>query len=252
MASIDLNCDVGDNPPAESIDTIAALLDVVSSVNIACGVHAGDPVSVAERVRVALEKRVAIGAHPGLPDRTSQGRQSLPLDPQSVYWLVLYQVAAVHAMVRAGGGQLSHVKPHGALYNSAAADRRLADAIAAAVRSIDPGLALVGLCNSELVAAGRAAGLRTIAEAFADRAYERDGRLVPRDRPGAMIADERAAVAQALSIAGAGMVRSRDAVPVALEADTLCIHGDGPHALAFARAVRHALESDGHTIEAPA
>jgi UPF0271 protein len=250
MASIDLNCDVGDNPAAESMDTTAALLDVVSSVNIACGVHAGDPLSVAQHVRLAVGKRVAIGAHPGFPDRASQGRQPLSLDRESVYWLVVYQVGAVHALVRSAGGQLTHVKPHGALYNSAAVDRTLADAIASAVRSIDPHLALVGLCNSQLIEAGRGAGLPAIAEAFADRAYERDGTLVSRDRAGAMIVDERAAVAQALSIARSAMVRSHDDVAVALAADTLCIHGDGPHALAFARAVRHALEDSGITIRA--
>jgi 5-oxoprolinase (ATP-hydrolysing) subunit A len=247
MRSIDLNCDIGDSDPAITADTLA-LMQTVTSVNIACGVHAGDPVSVDEAVRLALQSGAAIGAHPGLLDREGHGRRAVTLDPREVSALVTYQVGALAAMVRSHGGRMRHVKPHGALYNIAAKRRDLADAIAAAVHAVDPTLTLVGLSGSALIDAARAKGLRAASEAFADRTYESDGTLTPRTEPGALITETAAAVAQVLQIVKDNTVRACSGQTIAIEADTICVHGDGPHALVFARSLREMLGADGITL----
>jgi len=227
-----------------------ALLDQVSSANIACGWHAGDPATMARTVQAALARGVALGAHPGLPDLQGFGRRELALSADEARGLTLYQVGALDAFARAAGGRLRHVKPHGALYNMAARDPRLAAAVAGAVRDFDPGLVLVGLSGSELIKAGRDAGLACASEVFADRGYEPDGSLTPRGRPGAMIEDEAQAVARVLRMVLEGKVAGRDGADLAIRADTVCIHGDQPQALAFARRLRAALEGAGVAVQA--
>ncbi|HEY8877305.1 MAG TPA: 5-oxoprolinase subunit PxpA, partial [Roseateles sp.] len=187
----------------------------------------------------------AIGAHPSYPDRENFGRSEMQLSPEQVRADVIYQVGALDALVRAAGGRLHHVKPHGALYNQAARDPALADAIAAAVLDINPSLAIYGLAGGELLEAAEHAGLRAVAEVFADRGYRADGSLVPRSQPGALIHDTDEAVARTLRMVREGVVRAVSGEIVPLRAQTICLHGDGPHALAFARAIRQALNQAG-------
>jgi UPF0271 protein len=221
------------------------ILDFVTSANIACGYHAGDPSVMRATVLLALARGVAIGAHPGYRDLQGFGRRFMTITPAEVRDLVVYQVGALDAFVRAEGGSMRHVKAHGALYNAAAADADLADAIARAVHSVDPELILFGLSGSELIAAGEAIGLPTASEAFADRTYQDDGTLTPRIRPDALIDEHEQAVRQTIRLAKEGRVRSQRGADVEVGADTICIHGDGPHALQFARLIREGLEAAG-------
>ncbi len=243
--TIDLNCDMGESFGAWTMGQDEALLEVVTSANIACGFHAGDPATMMRTVRLVAAKDVALGAHPSLPDLPGFGRRTMSITAEEARGLILYQVGALEAFARAAGTRLCHVKPHGALYNMAAKDRALADAIAGAVRDFDPTLILVGLSGSELIRAGQAIGLRCASEVFADRGYETDGSLSPRGEPGAMITDEEFAVARVLLMVLEGRVESRTGVDVALQAETVCLHGDQPKALAFARRLRKALEGAG-------
>ncbi len=237
---IDLNADLGEGAPDD-----ADLLALVSSANIACGWHAGDARLMQRTVAAALDRGVAIGAHPSYPDREHFGRREMALSPDDVRADLIYQIGALAALVRAQGGELHHVKPHGALYNQAARDPALADAIAAAVLDVDPSLALYGLAGSELLRAAVRAGLRPVAEVFADRGYGADGSLVPRSEPGAFVSDVDVAVARTLRMVRDGTVQAVTGETVRLRADTICLHGDGPHALAFARALRAALTAAG-------
>jgi len=242
---VDLNADLGEGAPDD-----AELLTLVTSANIACGGHAGDPRLMQATVRAALAQGVAIGAHPSYADREHFGRRELQLSPDDVRAELLCQIGALDALVRAEGGRLHHVKPHGALYNQAARDRVLADAIAQAVRAFDPSLTLYGLAGSELLRAAERAGLRPVAEVFADRGYRADGSLVPRSQPGALIDDTDEAVARTLRMVREGVVRAVTGETVPLLAQTVCLHGDGPHALAFARALRAALTAGGVRLQA--
>lgn len=237
---VDLNADLGEGAPDD-----ADLLALVSSANIACGWHAGDARLMQRTVAAALDRGVAIGAHPSYPDREHFGRREMQLKPDDVRADLIYQIGALAALVRAQGGALHHVKPHGALYNQAARDPVLADAIAAAVLDVDPSLALYGLAGSELLRAAVRAGLRPVAEVFADRGYRADGSLVPRSQPGALVDDVDEAVARTLRMVRDGTVQAVTGETVRLRADTVCLHGDGPHALAFARALRAALTAAG-------
>ncbi|HET6432592.1 5-oxoprolinase subunit PxpA [Dyella sp.] len=252
MNRIDLNCDLGESFGAWRMGEDAALLDLVSSANVACGFHAGDPAIMQRTVALAAPRGVAIGAHVSLPDLQGFGRREMAVTPAEVHAMTLYQLGALHAFAHAAGTAVAHVKPHGALYNMAARDRALADAIADAVRAFNPALALFGLAGSALLDAGRAAGLRVVAEAFADRRYRADGSLQPRREPDAVIDDADAATAQALRMAQHGEVIAVDGQRVALTVDTLCLHGDGAHAVEFARRLRAALEAAGLHIAAPA
>ena len=245
MVKIDLNADLGEGGSAD-----AALMTLVSSVNIACGFHAGDAQTMLESVRHAIKNGVAIGAHPSFPDRENFGRTAMDLPPETVYAQVLYQIGALEAMVRAGKGVLRHVKPHGMLYNQAAKDPALADAIAKAVFAANPMLILVGLAGSELIHAGTRYGLATRQEVFADRGYQSDGSLVPRGQPGALISDEDQALAQTLEMVQRGRVRSVDGQWSRVTAETVCLHGDGSHALAFARRLRREFTAQGIQITA--
>lgn len=248
--AIDLNADVGEGYGTWRLGDDAALLAVVSSANIACGFHAGDPGLMRQTVALAKHHGVAIGAHPSLPDLQGFGRRELRVTPEEAYELVLYQTGALLGFTRAAGVPLVHVKPHGALYNMAARDPALARGIAEAVHDLDPQLILVGLAGSALIRAGEQRGLRVAAEAFVDRRYTDDGHLLSRHAPEAVIQDIEEAVAQALCIVQAGEVLSVNGQRVALRADTLCLHGDTPQAVAFTRAVRAALEREGVVIQA--
>jgi UPF0271 protein len=240
---VDLNCDLGEGSGADD-----ALLPLVTSANIACGFHAGGPAAMRQTVRAALAHGVAIGAHPGLPDRENFGRIARPITADEAYEMVVYQVGALDGFVRAGGGSMAHVKPHGALYNMAATDAALAEAIAAAVRDIDRRLVLMGLSGSDLIRAGQRAGLITASEVFADRSYRADGSLTPRDRAGAMLTDAALVVQQAIDLVRKQRVRSLDGTDVPVHAETICVHGDGAHAVEFAGAIRRGLAEAGITV----
>ncbi|TDT60381.1 UPF0271 protein [Enterobacter sp. AG5470] len=242
---IDLNADLG-----EGCANDAALLQLVSSANIACGFHAGDAQTMLTCVREAVRNGVAVGAHPSFPDRANFGRTAMQLPPEVVYGQILYQTGALAAMVRACGTQLHHVKPHGMLYNQAADDAVLADAIARAVYDLDPALVLVGLAGSELIRAGERYHLVTRQEVFADRGYRRDGRLVPRGEPGALIDDDDQALAQTLDMVLDGRVKSVSGEYARVQAQTVCLHGDGEHALQFARRLQAEFARRGVAISA--
>jgi len=247
MTTIDLNCDMGESFGAWTMGQDAEVLRYVSSANVACGFHAGDPQTMQRTVAAAIERGVAIGAHPSLPDLAGFGRREMRVSPAETHALTLYQIGALAAMAHAAGARLHHVKPHGALYNMAARDRTLADAIAAAVRDFDASLILVGLAGSELPRAGERIGLAVAHEAFADRRYEADGSLMSRNKEGAVIDDVDVAVAQAIGIASRGEVAAA-AATLRLCADTICVHGDRPNAATFAQRLREGLERSGIAV----
>ncbi len=245
---IDLNADVGESFGTYGLGDDAALLGLVSSANIACGFHAGDPVVLERTVRLALRGGAAPGAHPGYPDLQGFGRRSLALGEEETYAAVLYQIGALRAFARATGTDLRHVKPHGALYNDAAKDPARARGIVRAVRASGEGILLVGLPDCELEKAARDAGVPYAREFFADRAYQDDGTLVPRSRPDSVIHDEGACVERVLRAVRDGTLVSASGKVIPVRADTVCLHGDNPQAVAFARRLRAALESEGITI----
>ncbi|MEE4409662.1 MULTISPECIES: 5-oxoprolinase subunit PxpA [unclassified Serratia (in: enterobacteria)] len=242
---IDLNADLG-----EGCANDEALLQLVSSANIACGFHAGDAQTLRQSIRWALQYGVAIGAHPSFPDRENFGRTRMQLPPETVYAQVVYQLGAVAAMARAEGGVMVHVKPHGMLYNQAAVEPALAEAIARAVKAVDPALRLVGLAGSELIRAGEKLGLATRQEVFADRGYQADGTLVPRGQPGALIEDDEQALRQTLDMVRHHRVRTLEGSWAAVQAETVCLHGDGEHALSFARTLRERFAIEGINVSA--
>jgi UPF0271 protein len=241
---IDLNADVGESFGAWLLGDDEALIAHVTSVNIAAGLHAGDPETIERTIAIARRHGAAIGAHPGYPDLAGFGRRPMALTPGEIEASVLYQLGAVAGFARAAQTGLRHVKAHGALYNRAATDQAAADAIARAVRRFDASLVLVGLAGSALIAAGGDAGLTVAEEAFADRAYEPDGSLRSREHDDAVLDDPGAAAAQAVAIVRGELV-ARDGSRLDLRADTICVHGDLPGAAARARAVREALDAAG-------
>lgn len=243
MQRIDLNADVGESFGAYTIGHDQALLRHVTSANVACGFHGGDPSVMRQTVRLAVEQGVALGAHPGFPDLQGFGRREMACSTQEVENLVAYQIGALAGIAATEEARLHHVKPHGALYNMAARDRVLADAVARAVVAVDASLVLYGLSGSCLVAAGEAAGLRTAAEVFADRAYHRDGSLVPRGQQGAVIDDPDVLVARALQLVQEGVVTARGGQRVVLRRDTICVHGDTPGAADLAARLRSGLRA---------
>lgn len=248
MTNIDLNCDLGESFGAWTLGDDAGVMPWITSANIACGFHAGDFSIMRKTVLLAKQHGAAIGAHVSLPDLQGFGRREMKVSFDEAYALTLYQIGALSAFAHVANTRVTHVKPHGALYNMAAQDASLADAIARAVRDFDAKLILVGLANSELPKAGTALGLRVAHEAFADRRYEANGTLTPRRVAGAVIEDVDAAVAQAVQIATSGKVETRDGTPLSIRADTICVHGDRPDAALFARRLREALESAGVAI----
>lgn len=245
MLRIDLNSDLGESYGAYRLGDDEALLPLITSANLACGLHAGDPVVMARTVRLAKQAGVAVGAHPGYPDLQGFGRREMALAPGEVEALVLYQIGALAAFAHAEGVTLAHVKPHGALYNQAARDRALADAVARAVARFSPSLILVGLAGSNLIDAGRDAGLRTANEGFPDRAYNPDGTLRARRLPGAVLDQPEAIAAHAARLALDGIATTVEGAARRVPVETLCLHGDNPAAVAAARAVRRVLAERG-------
>jgi len=240
---IDLNCDVG-----EGCQNDAGVMDYVSSVNIACGLHAGDAATMRKTVETAVEKRVSIGAHPGYPDRDNFGRIRMNLSNDEVYDIVSGQIADLQDICLEAGGKLHHVKPHGALYNQAAADAVLAQTIARAARDVDSGLLLFGLSGSHSITEAQKCGLRTASEVFADRTYRSDGSLSPRTESNALIDETDRAVAQVLQMIKCQTVTTTDGRLIPIIAETVCIHGDGANAVIFAEAIRRKLTENGIEI----
>lgn len=228
----------------------AAVMPYITSANIACGFHAGDPHTMRATVWLALKYGVAIGAHPGYPDLQGFGRRDLQLSPSEIYNITLYQIGALRAIAAAEGGTLHHVKPHGALYNTAAKDPAIAEAIAKAVRSAGADLILYGLSNSALIEAGQKAGLRTCSEVFADRSYQADGSLTPRSKPKALIDKADQALAQVLELTLRQRVFTPEGTAVSVKSETICLHGDGAHAVEFARVIAEGLREVGVEVKA--
>jgi 5-oxoprolinase (ATP-hydrolysing) subunit A len=248
LSVIDINCDMGESFGAYRLGTDEEILKYVTSANIACGFHAGDPATMRKTVKLALEHGVGIGVHPGLPDLAGFGRRNMDISPQEAYEMVVYQIGSLWGFVQAEGGTIQHIKPHGALYNMAAVNKDLSEAIAEAVYKVNPDLILFGLAGSELVKAGEMVGLRTASEVFADRTYQQDRTLTSRKLPNALITDDDDAVAQVIRMAKEGKVLTQQNVDVDIKADTVCIHGDGAHALSFAKKIRQTLEDSGISV----
>lgn len=248
MTMIDLNCDMGESFGAYKMGTDEEILNYITSANIACGFHAGDPSTMRKTVTMALERNVGIGVHPGLPDLVGFGRRTMDISPQEAYDLIVYQIGAVYAFTKAEGGKLQHVKPHGALYNMAAKSPSLSEAIAEAIYKVDPELILFGLAGGELVKAGKKIGLRSASEVFSDRTYQEDGSLTSRREENALIHDQEVAVNQVIRIVKEGKVKSLQGVDVSIQAHTVCIHGDGQNSLQFAKYISTSLQNAGITI----
>lgn len=245
MKRIDLNCDMGESFGAWKMGDDAAIMPYVTSANIACGFHAGDAHTMRHTMQLALQQGVRPGAHPGLDDIRGFGRRPFALTPIQVYDLVVVQIGALAAVARAQGGRLYHVKAHGALYNMSANHAELAAAIAQAVRDVDPQLTLFALAGSHQVDIARGLGLTVMQEVFADRSYQDDGTLTPRNQPGALIEEVETSVAQALTMVQEGYVIAQSGKKVPIQADTLCLHGDGAHALSFARQIHAVFQKEG-------
>ncbi|TWT24899.1 LamB/YcsF family protein [Planomicrobium sp. CPCC 101110] len=242
---VDLNCDMGESFGAYTMGHDADILDYVTSANIACGFHAGDPATMRKTVQLALDKNVGIGAHPGLQDLVGFGRRNMAISPQEAYDLTLYQIGALSGFVQAEGGRLQHVKAHGALYNMAAKNASLSEAIAEAVYKIDPELVLFGLSGSEIIKAGRNIGLRTASEVFSDRTYQPDATLTPRTQSNALITDPNTAISQVVRMVKENKVQTVENEDIEIQADTICIHGDGATALDFAVEISKTLRGTG-------
>lgn len=246
MTTIDLNCDIG-----EGCGSDTELMRYISSANIACGFHAGNGDTMRRTAELALEHGVAIGAHPGYADPENFGRTPMNLAPAEVRQLIFDQLEALKQACDELGARIRHVKPHGALYNQAAKDRELSSAVVEAVAEWDSNLIFYGLSGSEMIAAAEKVGLRTASEVFADRTYRSDGSLTPRTEMNALITETETSVDQVLDMVRYGRVRSTDAIMVAIKCETICLHGDGEHAVEFASMVRESLESNGIKIQPP-
>ena len=242
---------MGESYGAWKIGADAEVMSFITSANIACGFHGGDPATIRNTVRLAVDHGVAIGAHPSLPDLMGFGRRAMRVSAQEMYDLVLYQAGAVEAFARAAGARLHHVKCHGALYNMAAVDEGLSDAMVRAVEDLGEGVFLYCLSRSKTFEIGKKSKIRVVGEVFADRGYSDDGTLAPRDQPGGMIEDAGASVKQALAMIEEGCVTSLSGKRVPVAADTMCLHGDQPGAVSFARALRKAFADRGIQVAAP-
>lgn len=251
MNRVDLNCDMGESFGAYRLGQDESIMNHISSANIACGFHAGDPGTMRGAIKLAMSCGVAIGAHPGLPDLAGFGRRRMEIAPREAYEMTVYQMGAAQAFATSEGTRLAHVKPHGALYNMAAQDEALAEAIAEAIYKVDGDALLYGLAGSALIRAGERIGLTVVHEVFADRSYEADGSLTPRTMPGAVITDASAAAARAVDMVLKGEVISRQGTRLALKADTVCVHGDTPDALSHVLALRTALHDAKVDILSP-
>ena len=245
-SSIDLNSDLGEGAGSDE-----ELLSLVSSANIASGFHAGNADSMRQAISAARSRGVAVGVHPSFFDRENFGRRELPITCEQLYDIINFQLGTFQAIAQTAGALVRHVKPHGALYNMAARELRIAEPIVRAIHDVDPTLLLFAPGSSALAAAAEARGVTVVAEVFADRGYMKDGSLVPRGRPGAVLDDPQAAASRVVRMLQEGKVRSIDGQDVAITAETVCVHGDTPDAVAFARALRQKLEEQGIDIRAP-
>lgn len=241
---VDLNSDLGESFGAYQMDQDQELIPLITSANVACGYHAGDPLVMEETARLVKEAGIAIGAHPGFPDLMGFGRRNLLVSPQEAAAYVSYQLGALEAFTRHHGLKLQHVKPHGALYNMAVQDPNLARALAQAVARYDQELILLCPGASELAIAGQASGLKIAREVFADRAYERDGSLVARHKEGALITDDKLAIDRLIQIIRTGQVEAIDGTLIPIQADSICVHGDSPQALTLVKAIRHRFQKE--------
>ncbi|MBO9202225.1 MULTISPECIES: LamB/YcsF family protein [Niastella] len=250
MLSIDINCDMGESTHLwpYDIEKDRLLLSYVSSINLACGFHAGDTNTMYTLAEAAAGTGIAIGAHPGFPDRDNFGRTNMELSPSAIYELVVYQIGALDAFLKVLHTRLHHVKPHGALYNMAAKDERMAEVICKAVYDFDPHLVLYGLSGSKLIQAATATGLTTRSEVFADRTYQDDGHLTPRTHPQALLSNTEQALQQVLQMVQTQSVTSLNGKTVPLVAETVCVHSDSLHALSFVKEIRSMLEASGIEI----
>ncbi|BDF32003.1 LamB/YcsF family protein [Lachnospiraceae bacterium] len=248
MHTVDLNCDLGESFGNYKCGLDEEVIRYISSANVACGFHASDPAVMTRTVALARENGVSVGAHPGYPDLQGFGRRDMDASPAEVKAMVQYQIGALEAFCTAQGISLAHVKPHGAMYNMAGRDETLAEAICEGIYEVDPGLVLLGLSGSRMLEAAKRTGLKCAKEVFADRAYEEDGTLVARNVPGALITDEDEAVERVLRIVKDGVVTAITGRDIEVAADSVCIHGDGPKALAFAAKIRKALEREAVRI----
>lgn len=250
MRIIDLNCDMGESTGSKKIGDDRSIMPYVSSSNIACGFHGGDPMVMHATVELAVQHGVAIGAHPSFYDIEGFGRNEIALSKEEIYDIVLYQVSALEGFAKRSGRKLHHVKPHGALYNMAARIPGYAMAVAAAVKDTDPSLILYGLSGSQLIKAGNEAGLRTCSEVFADRTYQDDGSLTPRSKPGAVIHDFERSLEQVMMMVKEGRVKTLNGSIIEIEAETICIHGDHEGSTVFAKELNRSLTAAGFTIKA--
>ncbi|MBO8162830.1 MAG: LamB/YcsF family protein [Brevibacillus sp.] len=247
---IDLNCDMGESFGRYRIGQDEAIFPFITSANIACGFHAGDPLVMRRAVRLAKQNGVAVGAHPGFPDLVGFGRREMNIDPEQLYCDLLYQIGALQAIAASEGVKLQHVKPHGALYNKANRDARTAEAVVQAISDLDRTLALYTLPTGPLYELARQKGLRVVREFFADRTYQTDGTLTPRTAPNALISDAREAARRVVRMLRENRVETVDGSEIQMEAETVCIHGDEPSAAAFAREIRRRLEEAGVVVKA--
>jgi UPF0271 protein len=248
MHSIDLNCDMGESFGAWKMGDDATLMDYVSSVNIACGYHAGDASTIRKTVETAIGKDVKIGAHPSFPDLQGFGRREMKMSEHEIFDIVLYQVSALRGICEAFGARLNHVKPHGALYNQAAEDASISKAIVEAVKAVDKNLIFYGLSGSFLISEAEKINLRTASEVFADRTYQNDGSLTLRNQPNALINETEKAVSQVLQMIKTQTVTTASGEEIPIKAETVCIHGDGDHAVEFARTIREKLTENNIEI----
>jgi 5-oxoprolinase (ATP-hydrolysing) subunit A len=250
MTTIDLNCDLGESFGPWEMGHDSAMIELATSVNVACGFHAGDPQIMAETFAAARKAGVAIGAHPSYPDLQGFGRRHLPYSPREIERLIAYQLGAAIGVARLAGHRITHVKTHGALANRATEDAPAADAIARAVKSVDPKLVILAIAGTEIERAAERCGMNAAREIFADRAYTKAGNLVPRSEPGAVIHDPKLAAARVVAMLQAGAIIAGDGTKVPVGIDSICVHGDTPGAVTLALAVRQALADAGYTLRA--
>lgn len=248
MSKVDLNCDLGESFGSYKIGNDSEIIKLITSANVACGSHAGDPIVMGKTVAFAKESGIEVGAHPGYPDIQGFGRRNMALSPAEAKAYVMYQVGALMAFCKAEGMTMQHVKPHGALYNTAAKNADLALAIAEGIKAINPDFILMGLAGSESIKAAQSIGLRTASEVFADRAYEEDGALRARTKEGAMITDEEEAIKRVLRMVKEGKVTAYSGKDIDIKADSICVHGDGAKALLFVQKIREELTKNGVEI----
>ncbi|UJW77403.1 LamB/YcsF family protein [Rhizobium sp. SL42] len=249
MTAIDLNSDLGESYGAWGMGDDAAMLAIVSSANVACGFHAGDPVGILKTVRAAAEKGVSIGAHVSYPDRVGFGRRDMDVTSGELIADVIYQIGALKGIAASVGVTVSYVKPHGALYNRIAHDPKQGQAVIDGIKAIDPSLVLMGLAGAPILQLARKSGLNVVAEAFADRAYTPDGQLVSRREPGSVLHDPLVIASRMLQLARQGTLEAIDGSTIKIDAQSICVHGDSPGAVAIAREIRRTFEESGITVK---